>query len=266
MTNAYYVLMAHIQLYSPQAHFRESSKGSLDPNMDTLTLRFPNKVKLVFHINQANQLPLMFLDDHQGPQVGFSSEDSELFDESRYVLMTVADKVNQNLDGPQRELLLWHHKLGHINFDWLKALLKHKRRNPNAHKILEAKFSSIGHCCSLVCAACQLGKGKRRSTNAKHVINIQTMKLKGGTIQPGDCLHLDQYKSAVLGHLPHTMGREKLSLNYSGCCFRKGFRPPSGLVGLWRNHPSSVHNRAGCSRKWHPHSFGSYQQCALQHK
>jgi hypothetical protein len=91
-----------------------------------------------------------------------------------------------------------------------------ERGNPNAPKILEAKFSSIGHCRSLLCAACQLGKGKRRSTDAKHVIDVQTMKQKEGTIQPGDCLHLDQYKSAVLGRLPHTMGREKSSLKYSG--------------------------------------------------
>jgi hypothetical protein len=102
------------------------------------------------------------------------------------------------------------------SFDWLQVLLKHERHNPNAPKILEAEFSSIGLCCSLLYAACQLGKGKLWSTNAKHVIDVQTMKLKEGTIQPGDRLHLDQYKSAVLGHLPHTMGREKSSLKYSG--------------------------------------------------
>jgi GAG-pre-integrase domain len=213
-TKAYYVPTVHIRLCSPQAHFCELSEGSLDLNSDTLTLRFPDKVKLVFPINLANQL--LFLDDHRGPHVGFSSEDSELFDNSRYVLTSVADEVNQNLDGPQRELLLWHHKLGHINFDWVQALLKHERRNPNACKILEAKFSSIGHCRSPLCTACQLGKGKRQSTNAERFIDVQTMKLKEGTIQPGDCLHLDQYKSAVLGHLPHTMGREKSSLKYSG--------------------------------------------------
>jgi hypothetical protein len=129
----------------------------------------------------------MFLDDHQGLQVVFS-EDSTLFDDSRYTLTSVADEIDQNLDGPQRELLLQHHKLGHMNFDWLQALLKHKRRNPNAPKIQEGKFSSIGHCRSLLCATCQLGKGKRRSTGAKRVIDTQTMELKEGTIQPGDCL------------------------------------------------------------------------------
>jgi hypothetical protein len=56
-TKAYYVPTAHIRLYSPQAHFRESSEGSLDLNLETLTLRFPNKVKLVFPINQAIAKP-----------------------------------------------------------------------------------------------------------------------------------------------------------------------------------------------------------------
>jgi hypothetical protein len=42
------------------------------------------------------------------------------------------------------------------------------------------------------------------------------VKLKEGTIQLGDCLHINQYKSSVLGCLSHTMGREKSSLKYSG--------------------------------------------------
>jgi hypothetical protein len=34
-TKAYYVLLAHIQLYFPQAHFHESSEGTLDLNWET---------------------------------------------------------------------------------------------------------------------------------------------------------------------------------------------------------------------------------------
>jgi hypothetical protein len=45
---------------------------------------------------------------------------------------------------------------------------------------------------------------------------MSSYELKEGMIQPGDCLHLDQYKSTVPGHLPYTLGREKLSLKYSG--------------------------------------------------
>jgi hypothetical protein len=89
-------------------------------------LRFPKKVKLVFPINQANQLLLMFLDDNQGLQAGFSGTDHKLFDNSQYVLTSVTHETNQNLDQSQREQLLWHHKLGHMNFEWLQALFKHE--------------------------------------------------------------------------------------------------------------------------------------------
>jgi hypothetical protein len=100
-------------------------------------------------------------------------------------------------------LLLWHHKLGHMNFDWLQVLLKHKRHNPNVPKILEAKFSSIGHCCSWLCTA-NWEKGS--------VSLCPNYDTKEGMIQPGNCLQLDQYKSAVLVCPP----REKSSLKYSG--------------------------------------------------
>jgi GAG-pre-integrase domain len=87
--------------------------------------------------------------------------------------MTITLMTNQSLDESQRELLLWHHKLGHMNFDWLQALLKHKQDNPNAPKILDAKFSSIGHCCSPLCATCQLGKWKCWSTDAHCVMDVK---------------------------------------------------------------------------------------------
>jgi hypothetical protein len=37
-------------------------------------LRFPKKAKLLLPINQANQLVLMFLDNHQGPQSWLSCQ------------------------------------------------------------------------------------------------------------------------------------------------------------------------------------------------
>jgi hypothetical protein len=104
VTKAYYVPSVQIRLYSPQAHYQESSEGTLSLNWENLMLRFPTKVKLVFPINQANQLPLMLLDDDQGHQAGFSCADYELFGDSHCLLMSVADETNQNLDGPQREL------------------------------------------------------------------------------------------------------------------------------------------------------------------
>jgi GAG-pre-integrase domain len=164
----------------------------------------------------VNRLPLMFLDDGRGHVAGFSLSDHALFSDHHKILTSVADETNQNLNGPQKELLLWHHKLGHINFDWLQALARHGRDNPNSKRVFESKFSSIGNCRAPLCAACQMGKGKRRTTGAKKVFDVNAMKLKEQTLQPGDRLHIDQYKSNVTGGLQHTKGQEQSSLQYNG--------------------------------------------------
>jgi GAG-pre-integrase domain len=154
-----------------------------------------------FPFHPVNGLPLMFLDDGRGHVAGFFSSDHALFSDHHKILTSVADETNQNLNGPQKELLLWHHKLGHINFDWLQALARHGRDNPNSKRVFESKFSSIGNCRAPLCAACQMGKGKRRTTGAKKVFDVNAMKLKEETLQPGDRLHIDQYKSNVTGRL-----------------------------------------------------------------
>lgn len=128
-------------------------------NWEHLLLKFPNSVKLTFPFHPVNGLPLMFLDDGRGHVAGFLSSDHALFSDHHKILTSIADETNQNLNGPQKELLLWHHKLGHINFDWLQALARHGRNNPNAKRVFESKFSSIGNCHAPSCAACQWEKG-----------------------------------------------------------------------------------------------------------
>jgi hypothetical protein len=52
------------------------------------------------------------------------------FEDRQYLLqpnllcsfLSVADKTNQNLTASQKELLLWHWKLGHAGFQWIQHL------------------------------------------------------------------------------------------------------------------------------------------------
>jgi hypothetical protein len=87
--------------------------------------------------------------------------------------MSVTYETNQNLDGPQRELLLWNHKLSHMTFDWLQAL-------PNEEILMLLRYSKVVFLPS----------------DAKCVVDVNTMKLKEGINQAGDLLHIDQYKAA----------------------------------------------------------------------
>jgi hypothetical protein len=43
-----------------------------------------------------------------------------------HILLNIAAKTNQNLLGPQRELLVWHWRMAHIGFNWLQQLMKAK--------------------------------------------------------------------------------------------------------------------------------------------
>jgi hypothetical protein len=50
------------------------------------------------------------------PVGGFARADHVVFSSPHDLWLSLADERNQNLDGPQKELLLWHQKLGHANF------------------------------------------------------------------------------------------------------------------------------------------------------
>jgi len=72
-------------------------------------------------------------------------------------------------------------------------------------------------CKAPLCAACQLGRARRRNPKV-----IQTKPdPDAATVQfdakvPGDTCSLDQYVCHVRGRLPGSRGREKESLKYCG--------------------------------------------------
>ena len=95
-----------------------------------------------------------------GTDINLFSSPDELFD-----LMSVADETNQNLSAAQKELLQWHWKLGHCNFQWIQALAVDSKLNDSkgetATQLLQTKHK-ISVVAPPLCAACQLAKQKRR--------------------------------------------------------------------------------------------------------
>ena len=198
-TKAYLIRSIKIRLYSPQFHFRDEQSGSLHVDHRCARLFLPHSNHEVEFPFSPNNLLLMLMDRDgiDRPVGGFARADHVLFSSPQHMLLSLADERNQNLDGPQRELLLWHQKLGHANFDWLQALARHGRDNPNARRVLQSKYATIGNCHAPLCAACQLGKAKRRPTESKHVLDLKQMVLKEERTSPGDQLFIDQYQSSV---------------------------------------------------------------------
>ena len=134
--------------------------------------------------------------------------------------MSVAHDMNQNLTAPQRELLTWHWKLGHANFQWIQRLAAQRRSAPDGIEtpVLRTKNKSVSSCPAPLCVACQMAKQTRRNPEVKvgSAIPEKEMSLRRGAMQPGDMVSIDQYVSMLPGHLPHTKGKEPKHQQYNG--------------------------------------------------
>ena len=151
--------------------------------------------------------------------VGLTFDDATVLGDGHSVrnYMSVADESNQNLTRAQKELLLWHWKLGHANLQWIQTLC---REPTNTHRrfVLETHHSKTSSCVLPKCAACMLGKQTRRrpGTNTGALVKGKETMLRREHLRPGDCVSLDQYESSIPGRLPHTYGKEKKDDQYNG--------------------------------------------------
>lgn len=138
--------------------------------------------------------------------------------------LSVADETNQNLTAAQKELLLWHWRLGHRDFQSLKDLFRPREAQPNSDSVpnlpsecLTSKVDVLKAHVPL-CAACQLANAHRRGAGTT-TTKIKPQKeniLKWDDIVPGQRVSIDHYESSVRGRLRQSKGRESLGQRYVG--------------------------------------------------
>ena len=128
-TQVYYVLDATVRLFSLQTYFREQQKGHLRLDHSSTTLQLHDGSLLQFPYNTNNNLPLMLpaVPHH----ISLTFDDASTLGDGHSVhnYMSVADESNQNLTSMQKELLLWHWKLGHANLQWIQTLCREPTTN-----------------------------------------------------------------------------------------------------------------------------------------
>jgi hypothetical protein len=212
-TDASYVPDASICLFSPQYYFQEyqHSGGCIIQGMKT-TLELPNATVLEFPYNPGSNLPLMLPD--QPVSAGLGCADLASFLSTLSTLLSVTDQTNQNLRPAQKELLLWHFKLGHVGFHWCQKLCR-VPTDPFREQVIVPKHSKVSSCDAPLCTACQLSKQTRRFPEIKTQVNPAPTICKAN-LQPGDYISVDQYVSALTGRLPHRKGKESKDDQYHG--------------------------------------------------
>ena len=217
VTVAYYVPNASIGLFSSQTYFKEKMQGELHVNAHRSQLTLHDGSRVEFPFSHNGNLPIMLTTKHFNKTqhfAGLSIEDAQMLG-NLGGLLSVADENNQNVTAPQRELLLWHQRLGHTAMQRCQTLLRVPPKSMGHRQIILPKHKSSTSCPIPKCAACQLGKQHRHGTGNAHRVNPERGRVNA-QLKPGDMVSMDQYISGLHGRLPHTKGKEAKSKKYTG--------------------------------------------------
>ena len=160
-TQAFYVPHADIWLFSPQRLFQEHQSGRCVIDHLKTSLELPDGGTLEFPYCPSNNLPLMFTD--QCEQVGMTTSDVLTLDklEAYGTVFDIIAEENANITAAQKELLLWHFRLGHTGMGWVQTLIRNRKAEHGTKAyppILPTKHDKAKSCDKPCCEACLLGK------------------------------------------------------------------------------------------------------------
>ncbi|CAJ1959927.1 unnamed protein product [Cylindrotheca closterium] len=187
---ALYVPSATARLLSTSSLLQTYTDESISMNADHLQLSGSDKTSSV-HVdhNPSTNLPTSLAYSHGTAPNRFDAFAS---------IITSTLESNHNLSPAKKELLRWHHRLGHLNFSQIQFLL---RTGVLAHSDLSIKQ-------------------RRRPSPGKtsRVVCDQEGALKKENLFPGQKVSVDHFECTTRGRLLHTFGKEDPKTQYTGGC------------------------------------------------
>jgi hypothetical protein len=219
-TRAYYVPQASIRLFCPQEYIFEHDHTRAALEREGVYLTIADRTKLLFPWNKGNNLPFMLLD--------WTENQPEITQGCVCGLVADIHSVNQllhdsnfNLTNDQKELNLWHQRLGHAGYRWNQYLMrpfKTEIGEPPDSPIINLRYKGAQRCDAPKCPACQLAKQHRRTPRSAttHAKPEREMAIRRNDLEPGECVSIDQYKCTTPGRLPTSYGKEQDSRRYTG--------------------------------------------------
>ena len=142
---------------------------------------------------------------------------------SNFCAPCVGSQANENLSGPQKELLKWHWKLG-IGMHRIQILMceRHYHDAEGVTTILPAiikpKFSTSRNCVVPACQSCLLARARKRSTKVSRMHSLEDKEgiLTRDQYETGDFVSTDQFICKTPGRLPTGYGRESQDRRFQG--------------------------------------------------
>jgi hypothetical protein len=142
---------------------------------------------------------------------------------ANYGCGNVSGDANQNLTGAQKELLLWHWKLG-INMQRIQELMRvveiqePDRKISTKDRVIIPRIKSAATYPIPLCRSCQLSRAKQCKPN---VVKSKAIPSEEGALtrdqyETGDFVSMDQYVVKTPGRLPTGYGKESLTNMFHG--------------------------------------------------
>jgi hypothetical protein len=154
----------------------------------------PTRGTVVAHVNPINNLPTTLT---------YNYGDTMEAAEGLSAVINVVNEANINLTSADKELLRWHHRLGHIGFKSVQFLMRtgvlsHSAETPRS---LHTTASKIIH--PPKCAACQYGKQTCRPVPGKTTSVVQDRQgaLKQGDLLAGQRVSVDHFNCSTRGRI-----------------------------------------------------------------
>ena len=200
-TTGYLVPAMKFRLFSPQAYIKEKEGcDEFSIKEGAAALIWNNgKHRLTIKYDEVTTLPIF-----RAYQNVVASAETVAAN------LSVMDAVNQNLTPGQKDLLKWHQRLGHLGFQWIQWLAR------QGH--LGKSGITMAACDAPLCAACQLGRAKKRPTGSKHELKHPGAgdKMNTDILFPGQAIATDQFSSRVPGRIPGSYGSSDSNSMYKG--------------------------------------------------
>jgi hypothetical protein len=201
-TQGLYVPAMKFRLFSPQAYVKEpnSNCDGFRLNKDTASLSWnggKSKFTIKYDVNSSLPIFRAYRDLIQSAETVAAN-------------LSVMDTLNHNLSPGQKDLLKWHHRLGHLGFQWIKWLAR--------TGFLGNVGTRMTACESPLCPACQLARAHKRPTGSKHEQKHANAgdQMKADVLFPGQAIATDQYQTRVPGRIPGSYGSTSPDSMYTG--------------------------------------------------
>ena len=211
---AYYVPKSPVRLLSTTSFCQTHSPETIQMEAHQLTVTgVPGdftRGSIAIRIDPTNNLPTSPI---------YTNMDTEKAIEALSATLSVVSNDNLNLTDPEKELLHWHYRLGHLSFRKIQFLMR-------TGVLASSKASRHLHkaACQLStppkCAACMYGKQTRRPAPGKvtAVVKDREGALKQDDLFPGQKIAVDHFVCSTKGRLFTSRGKTSENEMFSGGC------------------------------------------------